>query len=119
MLRLSCRYRYSNQIVYNNFPWPRDPTDAQQQAVGQAAQAVLDARAKFPDASLADLYAPLAMPPELRRAHQDLDRAVDATYGRRKFAADAERVAFLFDLYRQYTTLLPAEKAKRGRRRDY
>jgi hypothetical protein len=85
--------------------------------VEQAAQAVLDARAKFPGASLADLYDPLAMPPELRRAHQDLDRAVDAAYGRRKFAADAERVAFLFDLYRQYTSLLPAAPAKRRGKR--
>ncbi|MCW5594640.1 MAG: class I SAM-dependent DNA methyltransferase [Rhodocyclaceae bacterium] len=116
--RLESRYRYSNQIVYNNFPWPRDPTDAQQQAVEQAAQAVLDARAKFPGASLADLYDPLAMPPELRRAHQDLDRAVDAAYGRKKFAADAERVAFLFELYRQYTSLLPAAPAAKRRGRS-
>ena len=115
--RLESRYRYSNQIVYNNFPWPRDPSDAQKQAVEQAAQAVLDARAQFPGASLADLYDPLAMPPELRRAHQDLDRAVDAAYGRKKFAADAERVAFLFDHYRQYTSLLPAAPAKRRTRR--
>lgn len=82
----------------------------------QAAQAVLDARARFPDATLADLYDPLAMPPELRRAHAALDRAVDAAYGKKGFAADAERVAFLFDLYRQTTSLLPAEKAKRGRK---
>ena len=114
--RLKSDYRYSNQIVYNNFPWPRDPSELQKQAVEQAAHAVLDARAKFPGASLADLYDPLAMPPELRRAHQDLDRAVDAAYGRKKFSADAERVAFLFDLYGQTTSLLPAEKAKRGRR---
>jgi len=116
--RLESRYRYSNQIVYNNFPWPRDPPDAQKQAVAQAAQAVLDARAKFPGASLADLYDPLAMPPELRRAHQDLDRAVDAAYGRKKFAADAERVAFLFELYRQYTSLLPAAPPAKRRSRS-
>lgn len=115
--RLKSDYRYSSQIVYNNFPWPRDPSEAQQQAVEQAAQAVLDARAKFPGASLADLYDPLAMPPELRRAHQDLDHAVDAAYGRKKFAADAERVAFLFELYRQYTSLLPAAPAAKRRGR--
>lgn len=115
--RFKSDYRYSIQIVYNNFPWPRDPSDAQRQAVAQAAQAVLDARAQFPDATLADLYDPLAMPPELRRAHAALDRAVDAAYGKKGFAADAERVAFLFDLYRQYTSLLPAEKAKRRTRR--
>jgi hypothetical protein len=115
--RLESRYRYSSQIVYNNFPWPRDPSEAQRQAVEQAAQAVLDARAKFPGATLADLYDPLAMPPELRRAHAALDRAVDAAYGKKGFASDAERVAFLFDLYRQVTSLLPAEKAKRRTRR--
>ncbi|MCL4682293.1 MAG: N-6 DNA methylase [Rhodocyclaceae bacterium] len=115
--RLESRYQYSSSVTYNNFPWPRDPSDAQRQAVAQAAQAVLDARAQFPDATLADLYDPLAMPPELRRAHAALDRAVDAAYGKKGFAADAERVAFLFDLYRQYTSLLPAEKAKRRTRR--
>ncbi|GJQ53527.1 MAG: methylase [Rhodocyclaceae bacterium] len=115
--RLKSDYRYSSQIVYNNFPWPRDPSEKQVAAVEQAAQAVLDARAQFPDATLADLYDPLAMPPELRRAHAALDRAVDAAYGKKGFAADAERVAFLFDLYRQYTSLLPAEKAKRRTRR--
>jgi len=113
--RLESRYRYTNQIVYNNFPWPRAPSETQQRAVEQAAQAVLGARAKFPGASLADLYDPLAMPPELRRAHQDLDRAVDAAYGRKKFSADAERVAFLFDLYRQTTSLLPAAPAAKRR----
>jgi len=115
--RIKSDYRYTNQIVYNNFPWPRDPSEKQVAAVEQAAQAVLDARAQFPGATLADLYDPLAMPPELRRAHAALDRAVDAAYGKKGFAADAERVAFLFDLYRQYTSLLPAEKAKRRTRR--
>lgn len=114
--RIKSDYRYTNQIVYNNFPWPRDPSEKQVAAVEQAAQAVLDARGQFPDATLADLYDPLAMPPELRRAHAALDRAVDAAYGKKGFAADAERVAFLFDLYRQSTSLLPAEKAKRGRK---
>jgi hypothetical protein len=115
--RLESRYQYSGLIVYNNFPWPRDPSEKQVAAVEQAAQAVLDARAQFPDATLADLYDPLAMPPELRRAHAALDRAVDAAYGKKGFAADAERVAFLFDLYRQITSLLPAAPAKSSRRR--
>jgi hypothetical protein len=85
--------------------------------VERAAQALLDARAQFPGATLADLYDPLAMPPELRRAHAALDRAVDAAYGKKGFATDAERVAFLFDLYRQYASLLPAAPAKRRTRR--
>ena len=116
--RLKSDYRYSNQIVYNNFPWPRDLSEKQVAAVEQAAQAVLDARALFPDATLADLYDPLAMPPELRRAHAALDRAVDAAYGKKGFAADAERVAFLFDLYRQTTSLLPAVPVRRRGKRD-
>lgn len=107
--RLESRYRYSKDIVYNNFPWP-DATDKQQQAIEAAAQAVLDARAQFPTATLADLYDPLAMPPELSKAHQALDRAVDAAYGKKSFASEAERVAFLFDRYQQLTSLLPADK---------
>jgi len=72
-----------------------------------ATQGVLDARAAHPDSSLADLYDPIAMPPDLRLAHQELDRAVDAAYGKKGFASDAERVAFLFELYHKYTSLLP------------
>lgn len=106
--RLESRYRYSKDIVYNNYPWPHDPDAKQIHAIEQAAQGVLDAREQFPQSSLADLYDPLTMPPELTRAHQALDRAVDAAYGRKSFSGDAERVAFLFDLYQQYTSLLPA-----------
>jgi hypothetical protein len=118
--RLKSDYRYSASIVYNNFPWPSNPSDKQQQAVEAAAQAVLDARAQFPDSSLADLYDPLTMPPVLLKAHRALDKAVDAAYGRTSFAAEAERVAFLFDLYQKYTaSLLPAAgmKKKPGRRK--
>ena len=89
-------------------------TDKQKLAVETAAQTVLDARAGFPDASLADLYDPLSMPAALVKAHQKLDAAVDAAYGKKNFNSDAERVAFLFTLYQQYTSLLPAEtKPKR------
>jgi hypothetical protein len=111
--RIKSDYRYSKDIVYNNFPWPRDPMPGARKATEAAAQDVLDARAKFPQSSLADLYDPLTMPPELTKAHQTLDRAVDAAYGKKDFKSDAERVAFLFELYRQYTTLLPAEAAKK------
>ena len=114
--RLESRYRYSNQIVYNNFPWPQDVSEKQKAVVEQSAQDMLDARKQFPNASLADLYDPVAMPPALRAAHAALDRAVDAAYGKKSFNSDAERVAFLFDLYQKYTTLLPAaEKPKRAR----
>jgi len=110
--RLESRYRYSAGIVYNNFPWP-EPTGTQRQAIETAAQAVLDARAQFPDATLADLYDPLSMPPELVRAHQRLDRAVDAAYGKKSFASEAERVAFLFERYQAITSLLPAAADKK------
>ena len=114
--RLKSDYRYSGQIVYNNFPWPSEPSGKQVAAIEQAAQTVLDARAAHSEASLADLYDPIAMPPDLRRTHQRLDRAVDAAYGKRDFTSDAERVAFLFELYHQYTSLLPSP-AKPARRK--
>ena len=99
--RLEMRYRYSNKIVYNNFPWP-ETTDAQQEKIAALAQGVLDARALYPECSLADLYDPLTMPPELVAAHRKLDAAVEKAYGR-SFADDAERVAFLFEKYRELT----------------
>ncbi|MDA8089184.1 MAG: N-6 DNA methylase [Nitrospiraceae bacterium] len=116
--RLKSDYRYSSQIVYNNFPWPHEPSEKQVSAIEQAAQKVLDARAAHPGSSLADLYDPIAMPPDLRHAHQALDRAVDAAYGKKGFASDAERVAFLFELYSQYTSTLPiAEKPTRKKKK--
>lgn len=124
--RLESRYRYSKDIVYNNFPWPQPLADKARDTIEAAAQDVLDARAQFPDATLADLYDPLTMPPALVKAHQALDRAVDAAYvaaekaeGRKppKLASDAERVAFLFERYQALTSLLPAEKPKRATRK--
>ena len=82
-------------IVYNNFPWPDQPSDAARKSK-PTAQTVLDARAQFPDASLADLYDPLTMPPVLVKAHQMLDAAVDVAYGK-SFKNDAERVSFLLN----------------------
>jgi hypothetical protein len=111
--RLESRYRYSANLVYNNFPWA-EPTDKQTQTIEQAAQAVLDARAQFPQASLADLYDPRTMPPDLAKAHTKLDKAVDAAYGYKGANNDGERVAFLFDLYQQMTSLLGVEKVKRS-----
>ena len=78
--RLKSDYRYSGSVVYNNFPWPT-PTDEQKAKIKQTAQAILDARALYPDCSLADMYDELTMPVELRRAHQANDKAVMQAYG--------------------------------------
>lgn len=97
--RLKSDFRYSAGIVYNNFPWPDNPSNDTRARIEAAAQGVLDVRAKHPEATLADLYDPLTMPTALLKAHQTLDRAVDAAYTRKKFHGDADRVAFLFELY--------------------
>ena len=96
--RLKSDYRYSNIVVYNNFPWPT-PTDEQRKAIEQTAQGILDARAKFPGASLADLYDETLMPPELRKAHQANDRAVMAAYNFPVKISEAECVAKLMEMY--------------------
>lgn len=113
--RLKSDYRYSNTIVYNNFPWC-EPTDKHRAAIEAAAQAILDARALYPESSLADLYDPTAMPPELTKAHAALDKAVDAAYQYKGGKDDAARVAFLFERYQQLTSLLPALTAKKPRK---
>jgi type I restriction-modification system DNA methylase subunit len=117
--RLKSDYRYSNNLVYNNFPFPKEPSARQNARVEQAAQSVLDAREQFPEATLADLYDPNTMPRELLDAHRDVDDAVDACYGSRRFRTDLERLEFLFDLYRQYTDPLTqiAEKETRKAKR--
>ena len=116
--RLESRYRYSAKIVYNNFPWPQDPTEKQTTAIKTAAQAVLDARAKYPDSTLADLYDPMTMPAPLLKAHQTLDRTVDRAYRSAPFADEAARVGFLFGLYQTYSApVLPGKsRQKKGRR---
>jgi hypothetical protein len=113
--RLESRYRYSAGIVYNNFPWP-EPSDRQEAAIEAAAQGVLDARAKFPTSTLADLYDPLTMPPELVKAHQALDRAVDVAYGKTNFKTEAERVAFLFERYQQMSAPLITEESTKTKK---
>ena len=101
--RMKSDYSYSNTIVYNNFPWPT-PTDAQKAKIEQTAQAILDARALYPDASLADLYDEVAMPPELRKAHQQNDRAVMQAYGFDvKTTTESSCVAELMKLYQKLT----------------
>ena len=96
-------YRYSVNVVYNNFPWP-EPTEEQKAKIEQTAQGILDARALYPDSSLADLYDELTMPPELRRAHQLNDRAVWEAYGKAwDITSESECVAHLMKLYQSMT----------------
>ena len=101
--RLKSDYRYSKNLVYNNFVWPE--ASAEQQAkIEQTAQAILDARAAFSDSSLADLYDELTMPPALRKAHTENDRAVLAAYGWSAGTDEADIVARLMELYQGKTT---------------
>ena len=117
--RLKSDYRYSAGLVYNTFPTPPRWTDgdANRAALEPLAQAVLDARAAHPDSTLADMYAPDLMPPDLRRAHQKLDRAVDRLYRRARFTSERERVEHLFTLYERLRAPLAAEAAGRSKRR--
>ena len=99
--RLEMRYRYSKEIVYNTFPWCQ-PTDEQKAKIEQTAQAILDARALYPDCSLADLYDELTMPVELRRAHQANDRAVMQAYVFNvKTTTESSCVAELMKMYQE------------------
>ena len=100
-MRMKSDYSYSLTIVYNTFPWP-DPTPEQRQKIEQTAQGILDARSIYPDSSLADLYDPLTMPPELRKAHQANDIAVMQAYGMPiKETNEAACVAWLMRLYQE------------------
>ena len=102
--RLKSDYRYG-PVVYNSFPWP-NPTQEQKLRIEQTAQAILDARALYPDSSLADLYDPLTMPPELQKAHQQNDKAVMQAYGMPiKETDEAACVAWLMRLYQEMTSM--------------
>ena len=115
--RLESRYRYSNKLVYNNYPWPTTENDRQRMEVEACAQAVLDARVQFPNETMADLYDPIQTPPALAKAHADLDRAVDRCYRAKPFASDRERVEHLFALYETLTApLAPVETATKPKR---
>ena len=111
--RLESRFRYSNTIVYNNFPWPKNPSEKNKNRVEEKAQKVLDVRALFPESSLADLYDPLTMPPKLVKAHQELDRAVDLCYRPQAFTTESSRIEYLFELYNEYTKPLFKEEKKK------
>lgn len=101
--RIKSDYRYSNEIVYTNYPWPENPTEKQTKSIEEKAQKVLDVRLSFPNSSLADLYSPLTMPPSLVKAHNELDKAVDLAYRSQPFTSEAKRMEFLFELYEKYT----------------
>ena len=112
--RIKSDFRYSNEIVYNNFPFPETLTDKQIQTIETAARKVLDTRAEFSSNSLADLYDPITMPPSLVKAHQELDKAVDLAYRPQPFTTEAKRLEFLFELYEKYTAdLFTKNKAKK------
>ena len=115
--RMKSDYMYSVGVVYNTFPLPPGFTDADTSALDPLAQAVLDARAAHPGATLADLYDPDLMPPNLRRAHHVLDRAVDRLYRRKRFTSERERVEHLFALYERMQAPLTAEAAAKPRAR--
>ena len=117
--RLKSDFRYSKDIVYNNYPFPENVSDKQKQKVEIAAQKVLDTRAKYPDSSLADLYDPLTMPPDLVKAHQTLDKAVDLCYRPQPFVSELNRIEYLFSLYEAISVpLLKVEKKKRSQKKD-
>jgi N-6 DNA Methylase len=115
--RLESRYRYSIGLVYNPFPWPVLSPAAETQ-ITKLAQAVLDARANYPNSTLGDLYDPAVMPADLRKAHQALDAAVDKLYRKEPFTSDRERVEFLLARYeKERAPLIVAAQPARKRRR--
>jgi len=112
--RLKSDFRYSSSLVYNNYPWPENPTEKKIEAIETAAQKVLDVRLQFPNSSLAELYDPLTMPPALVKAHNELDKEVDLAYRSQAFTSEANRMVFLFELYEKYTAgLFTKEKSKK------
>ena len=112
--RLKSDFRYSKDIVYNNYPWPENPNEMQIKTIEESAQNVLDTRLQFPNSSLADLYDPLTMPAELVKAHNELDKAVDLAYRSQPFTSEANRMVFLLELYEKYTSdLFQKEKRKK------
>ncbi len=113
--RLKSDFRYSKDIVYNNYPWPENPSEKQIKTIEEKAKNVLDVRASFSESSLSDLYNPLTMPPALVKAHNELDKAVDAAYSKQVFTSEAKRMEFLFELYEKYTAGLFV-KEKKGKK---
>lgn len=117
--RLKSDYRYSASIVYNNFPWPENPTEKQIKAIEIAAQKILDARQEHVNSSLSDLYDINLMPINLTKAHQELDKAVDLSYRPQAFTSEASRMVFLFDLYGNYTAdLFTVQKVEKKHKKN-
>jgi hypothetical protein len=114
--RLKSDYRYSTKFTYNTFPWPQIAA-SQKQKVEEAAQSILDIRAKYPGSTLADLYDPVTMPPDLVKAHQALDKAVDLCYRSQPFVNELGRIEFLFGLYEQYTAPMFGGESKKNKRK--
>jgi len=108
--RMKGDIRYSSGVVYNNYPWPRNPSKAEKKTIESKAQGILDARNKYSDSSLADIYDPLTMPADLLKAHDSLDRAVDRCYRPQPFPNESSRIEFLFQLYKDYTSPLIDKK---------
>ncbi|MGB1206142.1 MAG: class I SAM-dependent DNA methyltransferase [Chitinophagales bacterium] len=117
--RMKSDYQYSSTIVYNNFPFPKDILPKNKKKVSRLAKKILDMRAKYSDSSLADLYNPLMMPADLRKAHTQLDKAVDLCYRPQAFTNERNRIAYLFDLYDSYVRplLQVAKKKKKASRK--
>ena len=115
--RIKSDFQYSIGVVYNTFPWP-EATDEQRAKIRLLAQAVLNARAEFPNSTLADLYDVDVMPHQLRKAHQDLDRVMDKLYRPNPFTGDRDRVEHLFGLYEKLVAPLAATAPKPRRRRS-
>jgi type I restriction-modification system DNA methylase subunit len=113
--RIKSDFRYSNTIVYNNFPWPLSPSKEAEERCNTAASSILKARSNNSSSNLASLYDPLTMPLDLRESHENNDRAVDKAYGYKGKDDDASRVAFLLKLYEEQTSLLPASQTKKKR----
>ncbi len=114
--RLKSDYRYSNSIVYNNFPFPKDLSEKDKKKVEDKAQKILNVREEYPKSSLADLYHPLTMPSKLAKAHQELDKVVDICYRSQAFKNENSRFEYLFDLYNQYTQPLFIEKKSKRKK---
>jgi hypothetical protein len=118
--RIKSDYRYSNKLVYNNFPFPKKTTEKQISRVEEAVKEMLAIREKYfaKGSTLADLYDPVAMPKDLTDAHKEIDDAVDNCYRKEKFKTELERLEFLFELYKEYTAPLNFIDTKKKKRKS-
>lgn len=117
--RIKSDFRYSNEMVYNNYPWPINLTEKQKTSIEKAAQSVLDVRKEYKESSLSDIYNPLTMPAKLVKAHQVLDKAVDLSYRSQLFPNETKRIEFLFELFEKYTSgLFVKEKNPKAKTRN-